>query len=280
MFLCCCAEDVQDKAQMTFERPSPAMETPISFAERGAPVNNSAEAVPVWKYQEPTDEPLRPPEEEHPGAARQAVPPAAPPKQPSPAKGLQEVAKTKPVLIEVKAEEPFFVTLERLPTSIFGVDLSAAGKFCMVNSVSDPPSLVGSWNAAAEEPLRVRRLDRLLGINGFSSDKGKEILEKLRDAKGQVVLEFGRPTVFEVEVNLATSNGLGLGLKTGPSFLMVSSIEDGLVHEYNARVATRHQVKLSSRILAINGKSGKGDELLAVLKEASGPLKLSVVYWN
>lgn len=272
MFLCCCAEDVNDKAQMTFERPSRAMETPVTFAEHTAPtVSADVSAGPVWDYQEPTDEPLRPPDEFQP------APPTAP-KQAAPVKPL--VAQQKPVLAERKIQEPFFVTVERTPKSTFGVDLSAAGKFCIVNSVTAPPSLVGSWNATAGEASRVRKLDRLLGINGFSSDKGKDLLEKLRDTKGQVVLEMSRPTFFEAEVTPAPGQGLGIQLKAGPSFIMVTSIEDGPVQEYNARALPDQQIKLSCRILSVNGKEGKGDELMAVLKAASGPLKLSVVHWN
>lgn len=257
---------------MTFERPSSAMETPVSFAERTAATGSAEVAsAPIWEYQEPTDEPLRPPDEYQP------APPTAP-QQAAPAKPV--AATQKPVPTERKNQEPFFVTVERTPKSTFGVDLSAAGKFCIVNSVTAPPSLVGSWNAAAAEESRVRKLDRLLGINGFTSDKGKDILEKLRDTKGQVVLELTRPTVFEVEVNPVPSNGLGMQLKSGPTFIMVVGIEDGPVQEHNARAHPDQQIKLSSRILAINGKEGKGDELMAILKDASGPLKLSVVYWN
>jgi hypothetical protein len=265
MFLCCCAEDVNDKAQMTFERPSRAMETPVTFAERTAPiVSVEAASAPVWEYQEPTDEPLRPPDE----------------LQPAPEQAAPAVAQQKPVPAERKIQEPFFVTVERTPKSTYGVDLSAAGKFCIVNSVTAPPSLVGSWNATAGEASRVRKLDRLLGINGFTSDKGKDLLEKLRDTKGQVVLEMSRPSFFEVEVTPAPSKGLGIQLKAGPGFVMVTSIEDGPVQEYNARALPDQQIKLSCRILSINGKEGKGDELMAVLKDASGLVKLSVVHWN
>jgi hypothetical protein len=247
---------------------------------------------------EPTDEPLRPPEEDEPHATS----PAVAPKDIAQAKAAVTEAKTaKSVAGKASATRPavegakvapaidrstaadaritFFVSVDRSAASVFGVDISAAGKFCVVNGVSDGASLVGSWNASVEEDRRVKTQDRLVGINDYKSEKGKDLLDKLKGATGQLVLEFQRPMLFEVALSSVPKIGLGLGLKAGPSFLMVTSIDAGPAKEHNSRAMPQQQIKISSRVLAINGKAGTGDELLSCLKSDSGLLKLDMVFW-
>eukprot|EP00930_Biecheleria_cincta_P087825 TRINITY_DN77061_c0_g1_i1.p1 TRINITY_DN77061_c0_g1~~TRINITY_DN77061_c0_g1_i1.p1 ORF type:complete len:314 (-),score=58.31 TRINITY_DN77061_c0_g1_i1:154-1071(-) len=305
MFLCCCSEDDHDKSALSFERPVPTLETPVLLAAEAAAPNVAVApslehgASMLWALREPTDEPLRPPEEDEPHAAlpvveakhtAQANAAATETKKVKPAAGktkairpAAEGAKAAPASDRsgpTDARITFTVSFDRSATSVFGVDISAAGKFCVVNGVTDGDSLVGSWNASVEADRRVKTQDRLLGINGYTSEKGKDLLDKLKGARGNLVLEFQRPTLFEVALTPAPKVGLGLGLKAGPSFLMVTSIDVGPAKEYNSCAAPQQEIKISSRVLAINGKAGTGDELMSCLTSASGPLKLDMVYWS
>lgn len=300
MFLCCCSEDSHDKSAITFDRPARVLESPVLLTQEAkaavAPSVESGPSMNNWALREATDEPLRPPEEDEPHT-------------PSPVAARKEIARAKPAVTEAKTAKPaaekaskskpvaegpkatpasagsaritYFVSFNRTASSVFGIDLSAAGKFCVVNGVSAGTSLVGQWNASVEEDRRVNTQDRLLGINGCTSEKGKDLLERLKGANGELALEFQRPTLFEVGLTPDPKIGVGLGLKAGPSFLMVTSIDGaGAAKEYNARAMPQQDIKISSRILAVNGKEGKGDELLSSLKAASGLVKLSMAFWN
>lgn len=65
------------------------------------------------------------------------------------------------------------VTLNRTPGTYFGVDLSSAGKACVVTSVTDD-GLIADWNQNAAPEMKVQKFDRLLAVNGNTSEKSKE----------------------------------------------------------------------------------------------------------
>ncbi|CAJ1427643.1 unnamed protein product [Effrenium voratum] len=167
------------------------------------------------------------------------------------------------------AKEPchtFTMDLMRTPGSSFGVDISAAGKVCMVNAVQEA-SLVGEWNRKSSPENRIRQYDRLMCFNDEKPSKGKDMLEKLRDASGPVSIIVQRPTIQKVSV---TKNGkeLGLGVIDGQSFLLVTRIADGAVSAHNAAAGPDDIIKIPSRIVSVDGKKGGGAELLKHMESA------------
>ncbi|CAE7711451.1 unnamed protein product [Symbiodinium sp. CCMP2456] len=160
----------------------------------------------------------------------------------------------------------FSVDVVRSPGTSFGVDISAAGKVCMVNAVQ-AGSLVGDWNNQCAPDHRIRQYDRLMAFNGDRPSKGKEMLEKLRDASGPVTITVQRPVVQQV---IVSKNGkeLGLGVIDGQSFLLVTRIAEGAVNDHNLAAASDQVIKVPSRIVTVDGKKGSGAELLKLMENA------------
>ncbi|OLQ08650.1 hypothetical protein AK812_SmicGene7830 [Symbiodinium microadriaticum] len=162
----------------------------------------------------------------------------------------------------------FSVDVVRSPGTSFGVDISAAGKVCMVNAVQ-AGSLVGDWNNQCTPDHRIRQYDRLMAFNGDRPSKGKEMLEKLRDASGPVTITVQRPVVQQV---IVSKNGkeLGLGVIDGQSFLLVTRIAEGAVNDHNLAAASDQVIKVPSRIVTVDGKKGSGAELLKLMENVAG----------
>ncbi|CAE7719677.1 unnamed protein product [Symbiodinium sp. CCMP2592] len=162
----------------------------------------------------------------------------------------------------------FSVDVVRSPGTSFGVDISAAGKVCMVNAVQ-AGSLVGDWNNQCAPEHRIRQYDRLMAFNGDRPSKGKEMLEKLRDASGPVTITVQRPVVQQV---IVSKNGkeLGLGVIDGQSFLLVTRIAEGAVNDHNLAATSDQVIKVPSRIVTVDGKKGSGAELLKLMENVAG----------
>jgi len=204
---------------------------------------------------------------------------------------IAEPSKTAPAVAKdpprgtPSADEPsnFTISVERAPGSFLGIDLVAAGKVCMVDNVTPNDSLVGEWNRTCANNVQVRKYDRLLKVNGRVSEKGKDALDAIKESQGNVTIDFQRPNILEVRLPSGTGQSLGLRLKAGPNFLLVTSIDEGSAQVYNSGVEPRQQIKASSRILTVNGKTISGDELMKEIKrsaDASEVLEMKVLTWG
>ncbi|CAE7721473.1 unnamed protein product [Symbiodinium pilosum] len=158
----------------------------------------------------------------------------------------------------------FSVDVVRSPGTSFGVDISAAGKVCMVNAVQ-AGSLVGDWNNQCAPEHRIRQYDRLMAFNDDRPSKGKEMLEKLRDASGPVTITVQRPVVQQVTVS-KSGKDLGLGVIDGQSFLLVTRIAEGAINDHNLAATSDQVIKVPSRIVTVDGKKGSGAELLKMME--------------
>jgi len=172
----------------------------------------------------------------------------------------------------------FSVDVVRSPGTSFGVDISAAGKVCMVNAVQ-AGSLVGDWNNQCAPENRIRQYDRLMAFNGDRPSKGKEMLEKLRDASGPVTITVQRPVVQQV---IVSKNGkeLGLGVIDGQSFLLVTRIAEGAVNDHNLAAASDQVIKVPSRIVTVDGKKGSGAELLKLMENAPSSFTVEILCYD
>jgi len=173
----------------------------------------------------------------------------------------------------------FNVDVVRSPGTSFGVDISAAGKVCMVNAVQTG-SLVGDWNNQSTPENRIRQYDRLMAFNGERPPKGKEMLEKLRDASGPVTIMVQRPVVQKVQVSKFGGKDLGLGVIDGQSFLLVTRIAEGAINDHNLGASQDDVIKVPSRIVSVDGKKGSGAELLKAMEKATDGFTVEVLCYD
>eukprot|EP00438_Fugacium_kawagutii_P027378 Skav211474 [mRNA] locus=scaffold1118:89854:98079:- [translate_table: standard] len=171
------------------------------------------------------------------------------------------------------------VSLDRKPGTYFGVDLSSAGKACVVTSVTND-GLVAEWNnSGVASQFQVQKYDRLVAVNGKTSEKSKEVLDLLKSTNNQMVLTFQRARVNEVKFQRDGKN-LGIHLKDGPHFLLVLGIEDGVVKEYNKSASVQSQLLPSDRIISVDGVEGSGATLMDKVRAGEPELTLKVLAWR
>eukprot|EP00931_Biecheleriopsis_adriatica_P039706 TRINITY_DN22696_c0_g1_i1.p1 TRINITY_DN22696_c0_g1~~TRINITY_DN22696_c0_g1_i1.p1 ORF type:complete len:261 (+),score=60.11 TRINITY_DN22696_c0_g1_i1:56-784(+) len=174
--------------------------------------------------------------------------------------------------------EMFEIQVYRTPTTFYGMDLSVAGKVCMVNSV-EQDSLVGLHNRAATDQMQVKRHHRLLYVNG-DGGSGKEVLEKLKAYVGAVTLKFQSPCCNKVTFRKDAEGSIGLSLKEGPDFLLVLNVREGSpAEEYNATATDEKSILASSRVLSVDGVMDSGSNLMAMVKAARQELTLTFLTW-
>lgn len=174
----------------------------------------------------------------------------------------------------------FTVEMNRTPGTSFGVDISAAGKVCMVNGIEDG-SLVDVWNSQTKLPEhKIRKYDRLMSLNGEKPAKGKDMLERLRDASGLVTVGVQRPVIQKVVVRRSEKD-LGISVIDGQSFLLVTRVSEGTISDHNLRaLEAKDVIKVPSRIVAVDGKKGKGSELLKYMEESQSSFELEMLCYD
>ncbi|CAK8987123.1 PDZ domain-containing protein [Durusdinium trenchii] len=197
--------------------------------------------------------------------------------------------EAKPVAKEVVFEQPrkaatFTVELHRNPSSSFGVDVSAAGKVCLVNSVIDG-TLVSEWNEKIgksgedDKDRRIRPYDRLMSFNEKKNLKGKEMMDMLRSASGPVTLIVQRPS-FQRVVLFKRDQELGITVIHGPTFLLISNITDGVFQTHNARAAPKDVINIPSRIVSVDGRRGNSQLLLKLMEDAESSFEVELLRYD
>jgi len=172
----------------------------------------------------------------------------------------------------------FDIFLDRAPGTYFGVDLSSAGKACVVTSVTTD-GLIADWNFKCSEETKVQKYDRLYAVNGQASEKSKEILDLLKSTHNKMVLTFQRAVVSEVKIQRGALN-LGMHLKDGPHFLLVLGVDDGVVKDFNKTVPAEQQIQQSDRIVGVDGFEGVGAALMDKVRNAGPEVTLKVLAWR
>ena len=178
----------------------------------------------------------------------------------------------------------FTVGLHRAPPDTnYGLDLSAAGRLCLVNAVSEG-SLVASWNKMwLEKGVKehtVQKYDRLVGLNTDRPSSGKELMQKLRDCTGQVAIVMQRPVVRRITVQKLAGQELGITIVDGEGFLIVASIGEGVIRDHNQRARAEELIHLPSVIAAVNGKTSSGSEMLKFMQDADGPFEILLLHYD
>ena len=182
--------------------------------------------------------------------------------------------------------EPCFVytvALHRPPDSGFGLDLSAAGRVCMINAVAEG-SLVGDWNhmwmeKGVTEQI-VQQHDRVVGINTERPKMGTDIMAKLRESIGQVTLVFQRPVRRKIAITRDEGKDFGITFVDGYSFLLVTSIAEGVIKDHNSSADSKDVIRLPSLIATVDGEKGSGSELFKRMQESVDVLEVEVLYYD
>jgi len=197
-----------------------------------------------------------------------------------------EVTRTQTAVLEKKraACYVFPVHINREHGTSYGMDVSAAGKVCLVNTVEEN-SLVGEWNREwvekASPDQSVQTYDRVLAINDERPVFGKDVLEKLREASGRMTLLMQRPVVSqETVMKNSKDDPLGIDYIEGYGLLLITKIGEGVFQDHNASVPLTNEVKIPSRIVSVNGKRGSGLDLLTWMQEAECDFVLEMLLYD
>mmetsp|Transcript_49286 Transcript_49286/g.107322 ORF Transcript_49286/g.107322 Transcript_49286/m.107322 type:complete len:224 (+) Transcript_49286:45-716(+) len=196
---------------------------------------------------------------------------------------ISKAAIGSPTLGPTRKAKTFQVDLLRDETRKYGLDVSAAGKVCMVNSVQDD-SLVADLNKALQEKgdseRIIRPFDRLLSFNGKEApQKGKEVMEMLRNTHGSISILVQRPFIHKVVVE-KTVDQLGISKIDGSTFLLVTNISDGVFKDHNASARPEDVLRMPARIVSVDGKKGGGPELVKFMEEASNSFELELLFYE
>eukprot|EP00435_Cladocopium_sp_Y103_P052543 s338_g16.t1 len=177
----------------------------------------------------------------------------------------------------------FQVDLLREEKRSYGLDVSAAGKVCMVNSIQDD-SLIADLNKQlqlkGDSERIIRPFDRLLSFNGKEApQKGKEVMEMLRNTHGSVSILVQRPFIRKVVVEKSRKD-LGISKIDGSTFLLVTNIYDGVFRDHNASAGPEDILRIPARIVSVDGKKGGGPELVNFMEEATNSFELELLFYD
>mmetsp|Transcript_115820 Transcript_115820/g.368243 ORF Transcript_115820/g.368243 Transcript_115820/m.368243 type:complete len:266 (-) Transcript_115820:386-1183(-) len=151
----------------------------------------------------------------------------------------------------------------------FGFELTVVGnQFLSIAKVTD--GLLEAYNAKAPRNLRVYAGDLIVEVNGKTTHA--EMVQALgQGSLWNITAE--RRHLFEVELRRPSGETLGMALNCtkGPSDvhkILISDMKEGVVTAHNAK-HPEHAIKVGHRILEVNDKRIKFDDMAVAIKEAS-----------
>jgi len=147
----------------------------------------------------------------------------------------------------------------------FGIELEqlALGTACRVSGIHRD-GLVEEYNAYAEPAKQVKVGDFLVELNGQRGDS-QQMVDELITAD-RLHMKFKRSVLFNVLIEKPAGQSAGLGLKQySDTTLLITEVQIGPVRTWNLENEDK-MVCASDRIVGINGKVCKGEQLLATLE--------------
>ncbi|CAK9053506.1 unnamed protein product [Durusdinium trenchii] len=179
----------------------------------------------------------------------------------------------------------FTVELRRHYDMDFGLDLSAAGKVCMVNAVHvGRAGLVDLWNQSVSQKgmkeHEILPFDRLMSVNDETPSNGKVVVERLREATGAVTLVVQRPMLRKVSVRGPSWKSLGISVQLLKPCLLITHIHEGVFLDHNSSALPEEVIRVPCRIFSVNGQRGSGSELQKAMQEASNHLDLEILHYD
>mmetsp|Transcript_97871 Transcript_97871/g.282382 ORF Transcript_97871/g.282382 Transcript_97871/m.282382 type:complete len:237 (-) Transcript_97871:229-939(-) len=141
------------------------------------------------------------------------------------------------------------------------------------------PGSVEDWNNSHDAKERLRIHDRIVAVNGISGDTDK-ILAELKSSHAWTLVIL-RSVEVTVPIDCERFPSLGVDLKYSPNgnTLLIASLGDGPIGEYNSHAPEAMKIKTHDRIVAINGTRGSAKELLKCASNA-GYLELTILHYD
>jgi len=198
------------------------------------------------------------------------APPPAPP--PAPAKVPDPVPAPAPEPVKQEPVKEFTVNLSKGGGQSLGMNLvmNEDKTFFFIEAVK--AGIVLEYNKNADSDKKIEVGDILSSVNKVTSNG--MINELSQNSNVELLIKKSK----EVTLTIAKNGPLGLDLmyQDPKEYVIVKSILDGAVKDHNAKVGADKQLKVPSRILAVNGVRGKGSELFSKVQNGSGSLDLTL----
>jgi len=238
-----------------------------------APKNEDAEAAAVAMA-----ESFEPPEPEKQVVSAKPVAMAESFVPPEPEKREVAPAKQEDSLAKPAATGLMSVKIVRNRGMNIGLNLDGLdGATAFVDDIL--PGCVEEWNNSHDAKERLRIHDRIVAVNGISGDTDK-ILAELKSSHAWTLVIL-RSVEVTVPIDCERFPSLGVDLKYSPNgnTLLIASLGDGPIGEYNSHAPEAMKIKTHDRIVAINGTRGSAKELLKCASNA-GYLELTILHYD
>lgn len=239
---CCCAQPPTETERII---------EPASSAY----VSPDTKVTPPPQQALPAKEPLAP-EPSAPPAVETNEAPAAAPAQP--------------------AIKQFIVKLKKEQGDVLGLKMDLGDRFyCCVSAVT-PGGIIEAYNEQAAEGTRIEVGDYIMSVNKFG-DSNDGMVKLLKEENS---LEISIKKCFRMTLKINRNNqqlGLHIAFQGDKEHLVIQKITAGAVQDYNEMNDRAEQVAQYSRIIGVNGFSGKSDELYKRLHDKTlDPLELEL----
>lgn len=153
---------------------------------------------------------------------------------------------------------------------------------CFVSTLRDE-GLVPHYNASCEEKLVVQEFFRLISVNGQSA-KTKELVKSILTVMasgGPLEMVFTCPIKFVANID-RKSGSWSLGVESyvaKTQYLALTELHAiGALQEWNQTADTHKKISTYSRIIAVNGVTSNGEEIMEAMKTLDS-FTLTVINW-
>jgi len=181
------------------------------------------------------------------------------------------------------AAEPIVVQVQCSPDSKLGITIDMCDDdLCFVKMLRST-GVVPDWNATCPKGQDVQLFYRLTGVNS-KRDKTKEMVKVILSCitnSERLRMDFKRPILFIAAINKKNGhNSLGMeASKVKQEYLAPQNLaSEGALQDYNQTADEHRQISALSRIIAVNGQSIPGEEILERMKSLQN-FNLTVLNW-
>jgi hypothetical protein len=181
------------------------------------------------------------------------------------------------------AAEPIVVQVQCSPDCKLGITIDMCDdELCFVKMLRST-GVVPDWNANCPKGQDVQLFYRLTGVNS-KKDKTKEMVKVILSCitnSERLRMDFNRPIMFIAAINKKNGhNSLGLeASKAKQEYLAPQTMaSEGALEDYNRTVDEHRKISASSRIIAVDGQSMPGEEILERMTSLQS-FNLTVLNW-
>lgn len=135
------------------------------------------------------------------------------------------------------------------------------------------------WNKnQSESSSRVRIFDRIFEVNGAAGTKA-ELAAKLKE-KGEMTISLEHPRQLEVGLEKKGQLvGLEMSASSGVTGAVVTSIQDGLIKQFNAVAPVDKQIKVNDIAVKVDNEQLKGEDIIKKVGELEN-FKLRILSYS